>query len=163
MVWDNIPDYARRIIRRKQVSACSIWTPRPSPVRSRREPDLQVRMQGIVLLGVFLKATPFLQARNLGEDELMAGVEKSLRKYFGKRSEQVVQENLTAVRRGYAEVREIPRVDHRPCRKARHRNAGQGGARRDAAGRGRLPDAYTAGESGAGDGRGEHRRRRGGG
>jgi CBS domain-containing protein len=40
----------------------------------------------------------------------MAGVEKSLRKYFGKRSEQVVQDNLTAVRRGYSEVREIPRA-----------------------------------------------------
>jgi CBS domain-containing protein len=40
----------------------------------------------------------------------MAGVEKSLRKYFGKRSEQVVQENLTAVRRGYTEVLEIPRA-----------------------------------------------------
>jgi len=66
-------------------------------------------MQGIVLLGVFLRATPFLQERKLKQDELMAGVEKSLRKYFGKRGEQVVQDNLTAVRRGYTEVREIPR------------------------------------------------------
>ena len=44
------------------------------------------------------------------QDELMDGVEKSLRKYFGKRSEQVVQDNLTAVRRGYSEVLEIPRA-----------------------------------------------------
>ena len=38
-----------------------------------------------------------------------AGVEKSLRKYFGKRGERVVQDNLKAVRRGYHEVIEVPR------------------------------------------------------
>ncbi len=107
-VWHNIPDYARRNIRRKGIrvlylDAAAIAREVASAI------DLQVRMQGIVLLGVFLKATPFLQARNLSEAELMGGVEKSLRKYFGKRSEQVVQENLTAVRRGYTEVREVPR------------------------------------------------------
>ena len=32
-----------------------------------------------------------------------------MRKYFGKRGERVVQDNLNAVRRGFAEVIEIPR------------------------------------------------------
>jgi pyruvate-ferredoxin/flavodoxin oxidoreductase len=32
-----------------------------------------------------------------------------LRKYFGKRGEQVVQDNLTCVKRGYGEMQEIPR------------------------------------------------------
>lgn len=107
MVWDNIPAYARRIIRDKKLrvlylDAAGIARTVASVV------DLQVRMQGIVLLGVFLKSTPFLEQRNLSQDELMAGVEKSLRKYFGKRSEQVIQDNLTCVRRGFAEVQEIP-------------------------------------------------------
>ena len=35
-------------------------------------------------------------------------MEKSLRKYFGKRGEQVVQDNLTCVRRGFTEVIEVP-------------------------------------------------------
>jgi pyruvate-ferredoxin/flavodoxin oxidoreductase len=112
-VWANIPEYARRIIRRKGIRV--LYLDAAAIARAvASEPDLQVRMQGIVLLGVFLKATPFLQARQIGEDDLMAGVEKSLRKYFGKRSEQVVQDNLTAVRRGYNEVLEIPRaiIDH---------------------------------------------------
>jgi pyruvate-ferredoxin/flavodoxin oxidoreductase len=39
---------------------------------------------------------------------LFTGVEKSLRKYFGKRGEQVVRDNLEAVRRGYTEVMEVP-------------------------------------------------------
>jgi pyruvate-ferredoxin/flavodoxin oxidoreductase len=36
------------------------------------------------------------------------GVEKALRKYFGKQGEQVVKDNLTCVRRGYSEMKEIP-------------------------------------------------------
>lgn len=107
-VWENIPEYARRIIRRKQLRVLYLDAAAiAKEVAS--EADLQVRMQGIVLLGVFLRATPFLQERKLSQDELLAGVEKSLRKYFGKRGEQVVQDNLTAVRRGYSEVREVPR------------------------------------------------------
>ena len=107
-VWANIPEYARRIIKRNNIRV--LYLDAAAIAREvATEPDLQVRMQGIVLLGVFLKATPFLQERKLSQDELMAGVEKSLRKYFGKRSEQVVQDNLTAVRRGYSEVLEVPR------------------------------------------------------
>jgi pyruvate-ferredoxin/flavodoxin oxidoreductase len=51
---------------------------------------------------------PFVAARAASEAELYAAVEKSLRKFFGKRGEKVVQENLTAVRRGRDEVFEIP-------------------------------------------------------
>ena len=42
------------------------------------------------------------------DDEVYAGVEKALRKYFGKRGEQVVQDNLTCVKRGYEEMKEVP-------------------------------------------------------
>jgi pyruvate-ferredoxin/flavodoxin oxidoreductase len=71
--------------------------------------DLQQRMQGIVLLGIFLHITPFQSELALTDDELFKGVEKSLRKYFGKRGDRVVQDNLLAVRRGYQEVIEVPR------------------------------------------------------
>ena len=42
-------------------------------------------------------------------DSAYKGVEKALRKYFGKRGDQVVQDNLTCIRRGYQEVFEVPR------------------------------------------------------
>lgn len=107
-VWNNIPAYARRIIRERDIRV--LYLDAAAIARTVASvPDLQVRMQGIVLLGVFLKATPFLERRHIGEQELMAGVEKSLRKYFGKRGERVVQDNLTCVRRGFTEVLEIPR------------------------------------------------------
>ena len=65
-------------------------------------------MQGIVLLGVFLNVTPFREESKISDEDLFQGAEKSLRKYFGKRGEQVVQDNLTCVRRGFTEVIEVP-------------------------------------------------------
>ena len=70
--------------------------------------DLEMRMQGIVLLGAFLKLTPFSEASEMSDKEVYAGVEKALRKYFGKRGEQVVLDNLTCVKRGYEEMQEVP-------------------------------------------------------
>ena len=105
--WSQIPAYARRIIHEKKLRV--LYLDAAAIAREVASvPDLQVRMQGIVLLGVFLKSTPFLERRHIDQETLMTGVEKSLRKYFGKRSEQVVQDNLTCVRRGFAEVLEIP-------------------------------------------------------
>ena len=65
-------------------------------------------MQGIVLLGAFLKLTPYSQASGMSDAEVYAGVESALRKYFGKRGEQVIQDNLTCVKRGYKELQEVP-------------------------------------------------------
>ena len=53
----------------------------------------------------------------MSDEQVYAGVEKALRKYFGKRGDRVVQDNLTCVKRGYGEIREIPteveqRVDY---------------------------------------------------
>ena len=41
--------------------------------------------------------------------QIMEGVEKAVRSYWGKRGEQVVQDNLTCISRGYKEVFEVPR------------------------------------------------------
>lgn len=106
-VWGQVPGYARRAIREGglrllYLDAASI----AADVSSRA--DLQVRMQGIVLLGVFLAANPFSEERDIAHDELMVSVEKSLRTFFGKAGEQVVQDNLVCVRRGMEEVLEVP-------------------------------------------------------
>jgi len=69
---------------------------------------LEMRMQGIVLLGAFLKLTPYSKESEMSDDEVYAGVEKALRKYFGKRGDRVVQDNLDCVKRGYNEMQEIP-------------------------------------------------------
>ena len=70
--------------------------------------DLEVRMQGIVLLGIFLKVTPFAKDAGIEDAEVLARSEKALRKYFGKRGDQVVQDNLNCVKRGLGDMKEIP-------------------------------------------------------
>jgi pyruvate-ferredoxin/flavodoxin oxidoreductase len=72
-------------------------------------PDLVQRMQGIVLLGVFLRSTPYQRDLGVTEERLWEGVTESLRHYFGRRrGEKIVQDNLRIVKRGYSEVMEVP-------------------------------------------------------
>jgi pyruvate-ferredoxin/flavodoxin oxidoreductase len=106
-VWAGIPTPAREFIRENRIRVLAL-----DAVKVAQEvashPELAQRMQGIVLLGVFLRVAPFVSERGLNDEEVYAAVETSLRKFFGKRGETVVQENLQAVRRGNREVFEIP-------------------------------------------------------
>ena len=107
-VWSRIPPQHQRFIREKQLRVFYI-----DMVQIAREmaslADLQMRMQGIVLLGAFLKLTPYDEATGMTPDQIYAGVEKALRKYFGKRGERVVQDNLNCVKRGHCELKEVGR------------------------------------------------------
>ena len=57
----------------------------------------------IIVLGRGTK----LSEKLMSDDKVYEGVEKALRKYFGKRGDRVVQENLNWVKRGYSEMQEI--------------------------------------------------------
>jgi pyruvate-ferredoxin/flavodoxin oxidoreductase len=106
-VWKHIPAHVQKIIRERKIRV--YYT---DMVKIAREvatrADLQMRMQGIVLLGAFLRLTPYARESHMSDEAVFAGVEKALRKYFGKQGEQVVKDNLTCVRRGYSEMKEIP-------------------------------------------------------
>ncbi len=106
-VWANVPPWAKAEIRDQNIRVMALNAAR---IARQEAPsaDLEVRMQGIVLLGIFLKATPFDEEAGLTDDQVMDGVEKAVRKYFGKRGEAVVQANLTAIKRGYNEVFVLP-------------------------------------------------------
>jgi pyruvate-ferredoxin/flavodoxin oxidoreductase len=107
-VWQRIPEHHKHTIRERNLRVFYA-----DMVQIAREvasvADLQMRMQGIVLLGAFLKLTPYGRSSNMSDAEVYAGVEKALRKYFGKRGDRVVQDNLKCVKRGYEELREVPR------------------------------------------------------
>ena len=106
-VWKRIPAEKQKIIRDKKVRIYYA-----DMVQIAREvasvADLEMRMQGIVLLGAFLKLTPYSEDSGMSDAQVFEGLEKALRKYFGKRGEQVVQDNVTCVRRGYSEMQEVP-------------------------------------------------------
>jgi pyruvate-ferredoxin/flavodoxin oxidoreductase len=107
-IWAAVPAWARRNLIQKDTRVFALDTVKIAKEVSSLA-DLQQRMQGIVLLGVFLRVTPFREQSGISDDDLFKGVEKALRKYFGKRGERVVQDNLKAVSRGYRELMEIPR------------------------------------------------------
>ena len=107
-IWESIPAWARQAMNEKNARLFALDTVGIAKEVSSRA-DLVQRMQGIVLLGIFLRITPFQAELLLSDEQSLRGVEKSLRKYFGKRGEQVVQDNLKAVQRGYHEVIEVPR------------------------------------------------------
>ena len=108
IVWQGVPMWARQRIREKNATLLALDTFQIADEVA-RNPDLRIRMMGVVLVGVFLKATPFAQRFNMSLDQLMEGVEKAVRSYWGKRGEQVVQDNLTCIRRGYEDVFEVPK------------------------------------------------------
>lgn len=106
-VWERIPTQHKQTIQEKKLRVFFI-----DMVKIAREvasvADLEMRMQGIVLLGGFLKLTPYADDSGMTDGEVYDGVEKALRKYFGKRGERVVQDNLTCVKRGHSELHSIP-------------------------------------------------------
>jgi pyruvate-ferredoxin/flavodoxin oxidoreductase len=104
-VWREIPHSARRTIRTKRLHVLYLDAAKIAAEVSTRR-DLEVRMQGIVLLGVFLRVLP----RELGAvDDVLERVAPAIRKYLAGRGETVVQENLTCIRRGFSEVSDVPR------------------------------------------------------
>jgi pyruvate-ferredoxin/flavodoxin oxidoreductase len=106
-IWSSVPASARKFIQANRIRVLALDAVKVAQeVASQRE--LAQRMQGIVLLGVFLRVAPFVRERGLSDSAVDNAVEKSLRKFFGKRGEKIVRENLTAVRRGRSEVMEIP-------------------------------------------------------
>ncbi|MCL5287325.1 MAG: 2-oxoacid:acceptor oxidoreductase family protein, partial [Acidobacteria bacterium] len=105
-VWASLPAAARQTIRARKLRLFALDAKRIAKESSSRM-DLQVRMQGIVLLGAFLRLAPFGERAGLDEKHLFSSLEKTLNKYFGKRGGQVVADNLSAARRGFSEVAEI--------------------------------------------------------
>ena len=106
-MWQGIPVWARQRIREKKARVLALDTFKIADEVA-HNPELRVRMMGVVLVGVFLRATPFAERHNMNFDQLMEGVEKAVRSYWSKRGEQVVQDNLTCIRRGYEDVFEVP-------------------------------------------------------
>ena len=107
-VWKAIPLWARKRVREKDAHVMALDTFKIADDVA-TNPELRIRMMGVVLMGVFLKATPFAKRFDMSFEQLMAGVEKAVRSYWGKRGEQVVQDNLTCIRRGYTDVFELSR------------------------------------------------------
>lgn len=108
-LWDSIPVWAKYYIHENKIRFYGVDTIRIAHESCKADDSLVQRFQGIVLLGVFLRLTPFQKDAGLSEDELFERVRKPIEKYFGRRGEQVVRDNLEAARKGFQQVFEVPR------------------------------------------------------
>ena len=84
-------------------------------------PDLAIRMQGVALVGAFLRLAPFAARAGLGRDELLSAVRPQLERFFGKRGGTVVDANFEDRGSGVRRCRRCDRGGHggRPGRATR--------------------------------------------
>ena len=99
-IWLSIPASARAEILARNIRVTALDTAELARRHAPR-PDLQVRMQGVALVGVFLRVSPFAQRARLGRDALLAAVRDRLGRFFGKRGGSVVAANLEVITEAY--------------------------------------------------------------
>jgi len=109
LLWESIPPWAKYFMVENRTRLYGVDTVRIARECCRADDSLIQRFQGIVLLGVFLRVTPFKDDSGIEDEELFSRVETPLRYYFGKRGDRVIQDNLRAVRKGFQEVVEVSR------------------------------------------------------
>jgi pyruvate-ferredoxin/flavodoxin oxidoreductase len=105
-IWATLPLAARTEI---MARAIAVWALDTASLARRYapRPDLEVRMQGVALVGVFLRVTPFAGEAGLGRDVLMAEVEARLARFFGKRGAETLNANLAVIAAAYDEVLDV--------------------------------------------------------
>ncbi|HET9083387.1 MAG TPA: hypothetical protein VFN41_03210, partial [Candidatus Limnocylindrales bacterium] len=91
---------ARDELIRRRIRVTALDTAGLARARSPR-PDLVLRMQGIALVGVFLRVAPFASEAGLDRAALLAAVGERLGRFFGKRGRAVIEANLELVAAAY--------------------------------------------------------------
>ena len=99
-IWLSIPAEARAEIIARRITVSALDTALLARRHTPR-PDLQIRMQGVALVGVFLRVAPFARAAGLGRDELLDAVRARLGRFFGKRGGAVIDANLAIIAEAY--------------------------------------------------------------
>ena len=101
-----IPPKAREEIVARRIRVAALDTAELARERAPR-PDLVTRMQGIALVGAFLRLTPFAERAGLDRDGLLAALRPQLERFFGKRGRAVVDANLDLVKAAYDGVVDV--------------------------------------------------------
>ncbi|HZP97543.1 MAG TPA: 2-oxoacid:acceptor oxidoreductase family protein [Candidatus Limnocylindria bacterium] len=105
-IWASIPPPVRDRILARRIRVAALDTVALARRHSPRA-DLEVRMQGVALVGVFLRLTPFAAKAGLDRVQLLDAVRDRLGRFFGKRGDRVVDANLAVVREAYDSVIDV--------------------------------------------------------
>ena len=104
--WQTLPAKARQTIRKRKIKlyvldAFAIARKEASDV------ELRYRMQGAAFMGAFFATSPLLAREGVSEKSVFEGIRKQLAKKFGSKGEQVVEDNVRVIRRGFDEVHAV--------------------------------------------------------
>jgi len=104
--WQTLPARARQTIRERKIKlyvldAFAIARQEASDV------ELRYRMQGAAFMGAFFATSPLLAREGASEKSVFEGIRKQLAKKFGSKGEQVVEDNVRVIRRGFDEVHAV--------------------------------------------------------
>ena len=105
-IWTAIPLRSRTEIAARGIRVLALDTAGLARLHAPR-PELLVRMQGIALVGVFLRVSPFAERAGWDRDRLMVAAREQLGRFFGKRGAAVVDANLKVIRAAYDGVIDV--------------------------------------------------------
>jgi pyruvate-ferredoxin/flavodoxin oxidoreductase len=105
-IWAGLPEKTRAEIEARKLRLLALDTASLAKKHSPRA-DLEIRMQGVALVGVFLKVSPFAARAGLDRAALMEAVRANLTRFFGKRGTAVVDANLAVIQGAYDGVLDV--------------------------------------------------------
>ena len=105
-IWASIPAMARADIVRRRIRVTALDTAALARARSPR-PDLILRLQGVALVGAFLRMTTFATDAGLDRDAMLAAVGARLRRFYGKRGDDVLAANLAMVASAFDDLIDV--------------------------------------------------------
>ncbi|MBI2962151.1 MAG: 2-oxoacid:acceptor oxidoreductase family protein [Deltaproteobacteria bacterium] len=105
-LWASFPTHVQKAIKHRKIKVCVLDGFRIAAEEA-KGPELRYRMQGAAFMGAFFRVSPLPAGRAVDEARLFEGIKSQMVKKFGRRGEQVVEENLRVIRRGYDEVRTL--------------------------------------------------------
>jgi pyruvate-ferredoxin/flavodoxin oxidoreductase len=117
-IWASLPASARAEMVAREIRLAALDTAALARAHSPRA-DLEVRMQGVALVGVFLRLTPFARQAGLDRDALLTAIRPGLARAFGKRGSKVVDANLAVIGDAYDRVIDVTAAlgaEHLPIR-----------------------------------------------
>ena len=113
-IWESIPASVRPEIVARRIRVTALDTGTLARSHAPR-PDLVLRMQGIALVGVFLRVTRFAEDAGLDRAALLEAVGSRLRRFYGKRGDDVIAANMEVVAAAYDGVIDVSRALGLPC------------------------------------------------
>jgi pyruvate-ferredoxin/flavodoxin oxidoreductase len=105
-IWAALPPATRAEILARHIRLLALDTASLAKKYAPR-PDLEIRMQGVALVGVFLRVSPFAARAGLDRPALMEAVRGNLTRFFGKRGTSVVDANLAVIQGAYDGVLDV--------------------------------------------------------